>query len=200
MSMREVLETITGRRPQLQLTSSNIILRIPEAADFLEYVRVRRANAERLRPVEPSWARDALSRSGFRRRLRHAQDLYQRQQGMALFMFLKDTNKLVGGVTLSWLDEGRPGTAMVGYWLDGVHEGQGLMKEGLMEVCRHAHVHCKIRRIEAACLPENMRSVHLLEACGFQREGLARQYLNINGAHRDHLLFARVQADPLTSE
>jgi hypothetical protein len=85
MSMREVLETITGRRPQLQITSSNIILRIPEAADFLEYVRVRRANAERLRPVEPSWARDALSRSGFRRRLRHAQDLYQRQQGMALF-------------------------------------------------------------------------------------------------------------------
>jgi Acetyltransferases, including N-acetylases of ribosomal proteins len=200
MSMREVLETITGRRPQLALSSTNLLLRIPEATDFAEYVRVRRANAERLRPVEPTWARDALSRSGFRRRLRHAQDLHQRQQGLALFMFLKDTNKLIGGITLSWLDEGRPGTAMVGYWLDGAHEGQGLMKEGLLEVCRHAHGSCKIRRIEAACLPENARSVKLLEACGFEREGLARQYLNINGAHRDHLLFARLHADPPISE
>ena len=53
------------------------------------------------------------------------------------------------------------------------------------------------RRIEAACLPHNAVSVGLLERVGFTREGLARQYLCINGTWMDHVLYAFVQGDPI---
>lgn len=38
--------------------------------------------------------------------------------------------------------------------------------------------------------PENIRSVVLLQRLGFEDEGLAREYLFINGAWRDHRMFA----------
>ena len=53
----------------------------------------------------------------------------------------------------------------------------------------------RLRRIEAACLPENAVSVRLLEKLGFQREGYARQYLCIAGKWQDHLLFGILRGD-----
>jgi ribosomal-protein-alanine N-acetyltransferase len=38
-----------------------------------------------------------------------------------------------------------------------------------------------------------------LQKCGFVREGLAREYLCINGKWQDHLLFARLRDDALPS-
>ena len=54
----------------------------------------------------------------------------------------------------------------------------------------------KLHRIEAACIPANVASVRLLEKTGFKREGFARQYLCIDGAWQDHLLYARIRDDP----
>ena len=53
----------------------------------------------------------------------------------------------------------------------------------------------RLHRIEAACIPENAPSIALLERNGFRREGYARGFLRINGAWRDHLLFALVESD-----
>ena len=49
-----------------------------------------------------------------------------------------------------------------------------------------------LHRVEAACLPENHASHRLLLKSGFYEEGMARAYLKINGAWRDHVLFGRV--------
>jgi ribosomal-protein-alanine N-acetyltransferase len=53
----------------------------------------------------------------------------------------------------------------------------------------------RLRRIEAACVPNNVPSTRLLETVGFRREGYARQYLCINGVWQDHLLFALLRDD-----
>jgi ribosomal-protein-alanine N-acetyltransferase len=54
----------------------------------------------------------------------------------------------------------------------------------------------RLHRVEAACIPSNTASARLLERCGFIREGRAREYLCINGAWQDHLLYARLKTDP----
>ncbi len=41
-------------------------------------------------------------------------------------------------------------------------------------------------------MPENERSARLLARLGFVRVGLARNYLFINGAWRDHVLTERI--------
>src|ERR1019366_4312125 len=52
-----------------------------------------------------------------------------------------------------------------------------------------------LHRIEAACIPSNAPSIRVLEKCGFNREGLARRYLCINGVWQDHLLFGLLHED-----
>jgi ribosomal-protein-alanine N-acetyltransferase len=53
----------------------------------------------------------------------------------------------------------------------------------------------RLHRVEAACIPDNIASIRLLERSGFRREGVAREYLCINGIWQDHLLYARLRDD-----
>ena len=45
-----------------------------------------------------------------------------------------------------------------------------------------------LHRIMAGYLPHNDRSGKLLDRLGFEKEGLARKYLKINGRWEDHVL------------
>ena len=54
----------------------------------------------------------------------------------------------------------------------------------------HAFSALRLHRIHASYIPGNERSGGLLARLGFVREGLARNYLFINGAWRDHVLTA----------
>jgi ribosomal-protein-alanine N-acetyltransferase len=49
-----------------------------------------------------------------------------------------------------------------------------------------------MHRLEAGTLVDNVASQRVLEKNGFERIGLARAYLRIAGAWRDHILFQRV--------
>ena len=52
-----------------------------------------------------------------------------------------------------------------------------------------------LHRLEAGTLVDNVASQRVLEKNGFELIGLARNYLHIAGAWRDHLLFQRTAED-----
>ena len=84
-------------------------------------------------------------------------------------------------------------SAMLGYAIDAAHEGRGLMREALQAALADAfgpRVH--LHRVQANVRPENTRSLALLARLGFKHEGLAREYLFIGGAWRDHVMTARL--------
>ena len=77
------------------------------------------------------------------------------------------------------------------YSLDAQAQGSGLMDEALQTMLAemfgpNVHLH----RIQAAVRPENLRSRKVLLRLGFEQEGFSRRYLHINGAWRDHEVFA----------
>ena len=76
----------------------------------------------------------------------------------------------------------------LGYQLARDSEGRGLMAEALRATNAWAFEHLRVHRIMANYRPENERSARVLERLGFVREGLARDYLFIDGAWRDHVL------------
>jgi ribosomal-protein-alanine N-acetyltransferase len=78
----------------------------------------------------------------------------------------------------------------LGYQLARSREGRGLMTEALRATNAFVFEQMKLHRIMANFRPENERSGRLLERLGFVREGLARDYLFIDGAWRDHVLTA----------
>ena len=83
----------------------------------------------------------------------------------------------------------------LGYQLSRSHEGRGLMAEALRATNSFVFDTLRLHRIMANYRPENVRSGRLLERLGFAREGLARDYLFIDGAWRDHVLTALSNPD-----
>jgi ribosomal-protein-alanine N-acetyltransferase len=76
----------------------------------------------------------------------------------------------------------------LGYQLGRAHEGRGFMAEALRATNAFMFETLRLHRIMANYRPENARSAALLERLGFVREGIARDYLFIDGAWRDHVL------------
>jgi ribosomal-protein-alanine N-acetyltransferase len=97
--------------------------------------------------------------------------------------------EVVGSVHFSQVSRGAFQSAMLGYALDEAHVGQGLMSEaigaGLEEVFSPR---VNLHRVQANYRPENLRSARVLERAGFHKEGLAPEYLYIDGAWRDHIV------------
>jgi [ribosomal protein S5]-alanine N-acetyltransferase len=76
----------------------------------------------------------------------------------------------------------------LGYQVARSHEGRGLMAEALRAANRFMLETLRLHRIMANFRPENERSRRLLQRLGFVEEGLAKEYLFIDGAWRDHVL------------
>ena len=84
---------------------------------------------------------------------------------------------------------------MIGYWIGAPFARQGYGRAAIASVVEYAFQEMKLNRLEAACQPDNAASVRLLENSGFRYEGLARDYLRINGDWRDHLIYAAIARD-----
>jgi ribosomal-protein-alanine N-acetyltransferase len=80
----------------------------------------------------------------------------------------------------------------LGYQIARSHEGRGLMTEALRAANGFMFETMRLHRIMANYRPENERSARVLKRLGFVREGLARDYLFIDGAWRDHVLTSLV--------
>ena len=81
---------------------------------------------------------------------------------------------------------------MLGFAIDRDYEGRGLMHEALAASIDWLFGALNLHRVQASHRPENLRSERLLARLGFAREGLAREYLFIDGAWRDHVINARL--------
>jgi len=177
------------------LRTDRLELRVPQAADFAEWARMRRASRAFLQPWEPEWPRDHLSQRSFRRRVRWSRVEAEGGRSLSFLIFTRAPRRMVGGITLSNIRRGPSQCGTLGYWIGENHARRGYMTEATEAVVRHAFDAEGLTRLEAACLEENAASRALLSACGFRFEGIARSYLEVNGAVRDHMLFARVGGD-----
>jgi len=97
---------------------------------------------------------------------------------------------VIGRVNVTQIVRGPFQSCMLGYAIDAAHEGRGLMHEALQAVLGHCFGALALHRVQAAYMPGNHRSARLLARLGFRVEGLARDYLYIDGAWRDHVITA----------
>src|SRR3954452_19586461 len=172
------------------------VLRGPQMSDHAEWAALREASRDFLSPWEAASPADALARSSFRRRIKRYSEDQRGDLAYAFFIFGKDENVLLGGLTLANIRRGCAQAASLGYWIGSRHAHKGHMTAAVCALVPFAFGTLKLHRIEAACIPANTASIRLLEKTGFKREGFARQYLCIDGAWQDHLLYARIKDDP----
>jgi ribosomal-protein-alanine N-acetyltransferase len=181
--------------PETEIRGARVYLRHPIMQDYGAWAELRALSRTHLVPWEPLWARDELTRSNFRKRLRQYHRELRDDHGYAYLIFADTDSKLIGGLNLSNVRRGVAQTASLGYWIGAPYAGRGLMTDAVRVTLRFAFGVLRLNRLEAACLPSNAASQRVLEKVGFTREGRARRYLKINDQWQDHDLFALLQDD-----
>ncbi|HEY5826768.1 MAG: GNAT family N-acetyltransferase [Hyphomicrobiaceae bacterium] len=189
------LRSSSGIDPDAEVHGRELFLRHPAMGDYAAWAELRALSRHHLTVWEPQWARDELSRSAFRRRLRQYQRELREDQGYAFLIFRSVDATLLGGLSISNVRRGVAQAASVGYWIGVPHIRRGHMSNAVKACLPFAFNTLGLHRLEAACLPHNIPSQRVLEKVGFKREGMARRYLKINGVWQDHDLFALLQDD-----
>lgn len=80
--------------------------------------------------------------------------------------------------------------ASIGYWIDQRFAGRGVMPLAVALVIDHCFTTARLHRIEICIRPENSNSLRVVEKLGINEIGYAPRFLHIDGAWRDHRIFA----------
>ncbi|PCJ69417.1 MAG: 30S ribosomal protein S5 alanine N-acetyltransferase [Rhodobiaceae bacterium] len=189
------LRSITRSEVAPLVIGQGVYLRGPTMGDYAEWAELRTRSRAFLTPWEPTWPADDLTRAAFRRRLRRYMRDVREDLAYPFLVFRDEDDALVGGVTVSNIHRGVQQSCTLGYWAGEVHSGNGYITSAVQALVPFIFDELHMHRIQAACLPENERSQVVLRKCGFTHEGIARGYLRIDGAWRDHVVFALLVGD-----
>ncbi|MEW5765491.1 MAG: GNAT family N-acetyltransferase [Acidobacteriota bacterium] len=181
-------------RPLPVLETARLLLRVPGPRDAGRVLTYVLENRDHLAPWEPERTEAYFTLPFWKAELRNARRESLAGTALRLALFRKaDAGGAVAGiVNLRHVVRGALQGAVLSYSLDRRLTGQGLMTEALEAVVAHAFGPMNLHRLEAAYVPENVRSAAVLQRLGFERVGFAPDYLLIAGRWRDHVLTARL--------
>src|SRR5688572_9418655 len=171
------LRSIPPPPSAMAMRGESVLLRPPAQSDFPQWSALWADSRKFLAPWEPIWPADELTRLGYRRRIRRYQREMREGTGYPYFIFAREGDVLLGGLTLSQVQRGVTQSASLGYWMGEPYANRGYMTDAVRTILRFACHSLHLHRVEAACLPHNTASIRLLEKVGFRKEGYARSYL-----------------------
>ncbi len=109
-------------------------------------------------------------------------------ESFALWIFKKDdARRIIGSINVNNIVRGVFLSCNLGYKLDKYEVNNGYMTEAVKKGIDIVFNEFGLHRIEANIMPENIRSLKVVEKLGFYNEGLAYKYLKINGKWEDHI-------------
>ncbi|MEM6425717.1 MAG: GNAT family N-acetyltransferase [Cyanobacteria bacterium P01_H01_bin.119] len=181
-----------------RLETARTIIRMAEVQDvtaILAYYQVNRAHLEPYEPIRPP---GFDTEAYWQQEVQHRRTDFIEGRSLRLFIFERVPNSpIIGSVNLNNIVRGVFQAGSLGYSLAAVKQGQGYMGEALKALIAYSFDDLKLHRIMAAYMPRNHRSGSLLKRLGFQIEGVARDYVRINGRWEDHILTSLVNSLPL---
>ena len=188
------LNLVSPSESKLRLEGEGVYLREAQKGDYQAWADLRAASESWLVPWEPEWRFDELSRACYLWRLQGWRHDIKLGLAAPFLVFRSSDDALVGGVNISNIRRGVAQDCTIGYWVGQPFARQGFTRAAVRAVVAYAFGPLGLHRVQAACVPTNFRSRGLLESIGFQEEGLARQYLKINGEWKDQAKGCRFAA------
>jgi ribosomal-protein-alanine N-acetyltransferase len=161
------------------------VIRLLTVDDADELAALYTENREFLMPFEPDREDEFFTAAHQRRRIAAIGDDLWRWA-------IVHEGRIAGMVSVADVIRGGLQMGNVGYWVAETHNGRGLASAAVGDVIEFAFGEAGLHRLEAGTLLHNHASQRVLEKNGFERYGLARKLLRINGEWRDHVLFERL--------
>ena len=157
---------------------STVHIRHLKASDEKNFM----ANIRRSRELHRSWVQVPTSAKAFQR---YVQEM-NTADDQAYVAIRTDTQEMVGVVELQDIFRGDFQNAYLIYYGFAEQLRQGFIQNAVEQVIAKAFGQMKLHRLEANVQPDNLASIALLKACGFEKEGLSPKFLRKNGEWRDH--------------
>jgi ribosomal-protein-alanine N-acetyltransferase len=181
----------------VHIETERLVLTMPGRRDAPLMVDYFTRNRAHLSPWEPRYPDGFFTNAYWESRLEDARKELIDDLGLRLVIFRRgdESRRAIGIVNFTAIIRLAFNCTNLGYSIDGEHEGQGLMREGLEASIGHVFSELNLHRIQANYQPDNERSGRLLERLGFVIEGYAKDYLLIDGAYRDHILTSLTNPD-----
>ncbi|MAQ71880.1 MAG: 30S ribosomal protein S5 alanine N-acetyltransferase [Alphaproteobacteria bacterium] len=175
--------------------TERLLMRAPRKTDFKKWHDIRSANKEYLKPFEPEWSDNWNTRRVFSRRVNRQEKEWVNGLAYSFLLIEKGSQNIIGGININGINRGAAQFASLGYWISENMQGQGLMSEAMSAIIFFSFYILNLERLNAATLEKNEKSIQLLKSKGFEKEGFARQYVEIDGRRQDHILFGLNKTD-----
>jgi ribosomal-protein-alanine N-acetyltransferase len=150
----------------------------PEAADEAPFLAAMRDSIGLHHP----WVTAPNSHAGWQRYMKRL----ERPEEAGFLVKLRADDVICGVINLNLITYEALCSAYVSYYGVAAQADRGYMKEGMLQVIRHAFDKLGLHRLEANIQPGNHASIALARSAGFKYEGYSPRYLKINGVWRDH--------------
>lgn len=179
----------------IQITTERLVLRTPTKSMHEQVLAYWKRNEEFFRPWVPTYADNYFTEENAKEFLNASWIMTLRKQILHLAIFHKDDKDfgcVLGDLTYSHIQRGSSHSCFLGYKVDETANGKGYATEAIRAANEYLFKKWKLHRIDANIMPHNKGSLRVVGKLGFEKEGLARKLLKINGKWQDHIRFGLI--------
>jgi ribosomal-protein-alanine N-acetyltransferase len=169
------------------LTHGDVTLRLLRVRDAKALERLILGNREWLRPWE---ATNPFGPNSFDIKAMTKGLVRQLDNQTGLPFVIEHQGQVVGQLNVANILYGSVSNAVIGYWVVPEVAGRGITPTAVALATDYLFNVVGLHRVEIDIRPENVASLRVVEKLGFRYEGLKERYIHINGAWRDHYVFA----------
>jgi len=173
-----------------RVVGERVAIRAFAHGDIAELADLRIRNREFLGPWEPRRSQGFFTEHGQRAEIERDRHEWAADRTYAFAIVELPSGAMRGRVALANVVRGAWENATLGYFVDRETGRRGYASEAVGLALRFAFGACRLHRVQAAVMPHNAGSIRVLEKNGFRHEGFSPRYLRLDGAWRDHELFA----------
>lgn len=176
------------------LSHGDVTLRLLRVRDSKTLERLILGNREWLRPWE---ATNPMGPNSFDIKAMARGLVRQLDNQSGLPCLIEYRGEVVGQLNVANILYGSVSSAVIGYWVVPEVAGKGVTPTAVALISDYLFNVVGLHRIEIDIRPENVASLRVVEKLGFRYEGLKERYIHINGAWRDHYVFALTHEEVL---
>ena len=169
------------------LTHGEVTLRVIKARDAKTLEKLVLGNRAWLKPWEATNPHGPTS-FDFKGQVRGLLRQLEYNEGIPFLILYKD--EVVGQLNVANILHGSVSSCVIGYWIIPEVAGNGITPTAVALAMDYLYKVVGLHRVEIDIRPENKASIRVVQKLGLRYEGLKKNYIHINNAWRDHLVFA----------
>lgn len=175
------------RGDSIKMNGKHIYLRFLEEKDAEAMKQLYLGNREFFQKYSPKRDEDYYTYERHLKSIKNAIESRKIDKEYSFGIFLKENDCLIGDLDLTGVLRDVLQCCYIGYSLDSKYNGKGYMTEAVRLVAEYGFNQLHLHRIVAGVMPTNIGSLRVLEKVGFEKEGIARKNVKINGKWEDHV-------------